>query len=524
MPNVRLRTIINQDNSTTFQVQFHEGGEWEDLTWDMISDKPFETLDDTVFIVDENGVLTITDVPTVCSWGDVSDKPFIFLDPDDFSVSASGVLSYTGSLDWSDIIGKPFSTLDNNDFEVTAGKLSVRHQTIPNQTWSQIQNKPFTSLDPTNFQVVGGVLYLNLNPEIPTWSNVQNKPFTYLDNDDFAVIGDTLKVKHQTIPDQTWSQIQNKPFESLDANDFSVDQDGKASVNFPTPDWDDVTSKPFETLNGSDFSVDQDGEVSVNFPTPTPDDWDDVTNKPFETLGSDFSVDADGEVSVNFPTPTPDDWDDITNKPFETLNSSDFAVDPDTGELSIIGGGGGNPAWGDVTSKPFETLGSEFYENNNQLRSRKLMYMDTEMDNAHKITTLDEMRTFLKTYVENSINYLAGYIAQPNTGYWGNVAASNELSNSRLLFHKVRMKVANTGDLSDYSDTYDIVLVVTAYQMLGYVYCFVNAYGLPNFDNAFNLININGCIKFYLQTMPSLLWKVSSTNLYQSECSDYFFS
>ena len=53
MPNVRLRTIINQDNSTTFQVQFHEGGEWEDLTWDMISDKPFETLDDTVFIVDE---------------------------------------------------------------------------------------------------------------------------------------------------------------------------------------------------------------------------------------------------------------------------------------------------------------------------------------------------------------------------------------------------------------------------------------------------------------------------------------
>ncbi len=523
MPNVRLRTIINQDNSTTFQVQFHEGGEWEDLTWDMISDKPFETLDDTVFIVDENGVLTITNVPTVCSWGDVSDKPFIFLDPDDFSVSASGVLSYTGSLDWADIIGKPFSTLDNNDFEVTAGKLSVRHQTIPNQTWSQIQNKPFTSLDPTNFQVVGGVLYLNLNPEIPTWSNVQNKPFTYLDSNDFAVIGDTLKVKHQTIPDPEWTDVQNKPFETLDANDFTVDAQGKASVNFPTPtpdDWDDVTNKPFESLNGTDFSVDQDGEVSVNFPTPTPDDWDDVTNKPFESLnGTDFSVDQDGEVSVNFPTSTPD-WDDVTGKPFESIGSG-LSVDQD-GVLSATGGGG-NPAWGDVTSKPFETLGSEFYVYSNQLRSRKIMYMDTEMDNAHKITTLNEMRTFLKTYIENSINYLAGYIAQPNAGYWGSVAASSDLSNSRLLFHKLKMKVANTGDLSSYSDTYDIVLVVTAYQTMGYVYCFVNAYGLPNFDNPVNLININGCEKLYYSSMDNL-WKQSSTNLYQSECSDYFFS
>lgn len=497
MPNVRLRTIINQDNSTTFQVQFHEGGEWEDLTWDMISDKPFETLDDTVFIVDENGVLTITDIPTVCSWGDVSDKPFIFLDPDDFSVSASGVLSYSGSMDWANIIGKPFSTLDNNDFDVVSGQLKVRHQTIPNQTWSQIQNKPFTSLDPTNFQVVGGVLYLNLNPEIPTWSNVQNKPFTYLDSNDFAVVGDTLKVKHQTIPDPEWTDVQNKPFESLDANDFTVDAQGKASVNFPTPvpdDWDDVTGKPFETLNGTDFSVDADGEVTVNFPAP--------------------------------PTPTPDDWDDITNKPFESLNSSDFSVDPDTGELSLAGGGGGgNPDWTDVLNKPFNLLGSEFYAYDNKLRSRKLMYMDTEMDNSHKITTLNEMRTYLKTYVENSVNFLSGMIAQPNTGYWGNIVASNELSNSRLLFHRVRMKVANTGDLSGYSDTYDIVLVVSAYNTMGYVYCFVNAYGLPNFDNPSNLININGCIGLYQDSM-TLQWKYTNSKscIYQSECSDYFFS
>ena len=499
MPNVRLRTIINQDNSTTFQVQFHEGGEWEDLTWDMISDKPFETLDSTVFLVDENGVLTITDIHSVTNWSDITEKPFIFLDPNDFTVSSSGVLSYTGSVDWSSVVGKPFNTLNNNDFEVQNGQLSVKHQTIPNQNWSQIQNKPFTSLDPTNFQVVGGVLYLNINPEIPYWSAIQNKPFTYIDSNDFAVVGDTLKVKHQTIPDQTWSQIQQKPFETLDANDFTVDGNGKVKVNFPqtptgNPDWDDVQNKPFNSLNAGDFTVDGNGEVSVNFPTP--------------------------------PTPTPDSWQDVTSKPFETLNSSDFSVDPDTGELSLAGGGGGgNPDWTDVQNKPFNLLGSEFYAYDNQLKSRKIMYMDTEMDNSHKITTLNEMRTYLKTYVENSVNFLSGMIAQPNAGYWGNVASSNDLYTSRLLFHRVRMKVANTGELSSYSDTYDIVLVVTAYQMMGYVYCFVNAYGLPNFDNPSNLININGCISLTQDGM-TLKWKYTNTKscIYQNECSKYFFS
>ena len=451
MPNVRLRTIINQDNSTTFQVQFNEGGEWSDLTWDMISDKPFETLDDTVFIVDENGVLTITDVPTVCSWGDVSDKPFIFLDPDDFTVSASGVLSYTGNLDWTDIIGKPFSTLDNNDFEVNAGKLSVKHQTIPNQTWSQIQNKPFTSLDPTNFQVVGGVLYLNLNPEIPSWSNVQNKPFTYIDNDDFAVIGDTLKVKHQTIPDQTWSQIQNKPFESLDANDFSVDQDGKASVNFPTPDWDDVTNKPFETL-GSDFSVDGDGEMSVNFPAQTDPDWDDVQNKPFETLGSDFSVDGNGEMSVNFPTPTPDDWDDVTNKPFETLGS-DFSVDPDTGELSLAGGGG-NPDWSDITSKPFNGLaasGTNLYVWDGNLIGRGVTYSQAEMANDNKITTQADLRNFALEYIKNSLlNKFATTTA--GAGYYGFIQDECKCINKTVLKYDISTPFVAGGSKDVYVD------------------------------------------------------------------------
>lgn len=524
MPNVRLRTIINQDNSTTFQVQFHEGGEWEDLTWDMISDKPFETLDDTVFIVDENGVLTITDVPTVCSWGDVSDKPFIFLDPDDFSVSASGVLSYTGSMDWANIIGKPFSTLDNNDFDVVSGQLKVRHQTIPNQTWSQIQNKPFTSLDPTNFQVVGGVLYLNLNPEIPSWSNVQNKPFTYLDSNDFAVIGDTLKVKHQTIPDPEWVDVQNKPFETLDANDFTVDAQGKASVNFPTPtpdDWDDVTGKPFETLNGTDFSVDADGEVSVNFPAPTADDWDDVSNKPFESLNSaDFSVDADGEASVNFPVPF---WSDVLNKPFELLSAQDFNVDPDTGILSINGGGGGgNPAWSDVTGKPFSSIGEDLYEYNGVLNSKKFMYMSSAMDDSHKITSLNEMRTFLKTYCENSVNYLMGIISQPNDGYWGNIFASNDYKRSKMLFHQLRMKVNNTGELSQYGASYDIILQVSAYSLYsGSVYCFINAYGLPDFDNPNHLININGSV--YVMYYGSN-YQAVSYNLYKSECENYFFS
>ena len=489
MPNVRLRTIINQDNSTTFQVQFHEGGEWEDLTWDMISDKPFETLDDTVFIVDENGVLTITDVPTVCSWGDVSDKPFIFLDPDDFSVSASGVLSYTGSLDWSSIVGKPFSTVDNSDFIITGGVLKLRPITVN----------------------VG-------------WDDVSSKPFTYLDSSDFEVTSDTLKVKHQTIPDPDWQDVLNKPFSSLDSDDFSVDADGEVSVNFPTPtpdDWDDVTNKPFETLNGTDFSVDADGEVSVNFPTPTPDDWDDITNKPFESLnGTDFSVDADGEVSVNFPTPTPDDWDDVTGKPFESIGSG-LSVDQD-GVLSATGGGGGNPSWNDVTSKPFSTLGEDLYEYNGVLNSKKFMYMSTAMSNSHKITSLNDMRTFLKTYCENSVNYLMGLIAQPNDGYWGNIFAANDYKRSKMLFHHITMKVDNTGDLSQYGDTYDIVLQVSAYSLSGgSIYCFINAYGLPDFDNPNHLININGYV-YVMYYGPN--YQAVSSNLFKSECEDYFFS
>lgn len=337
MPNVRLRTIINVDNSTTFQVQ-REDGEWVDLTWQMITDKPFETLDDTIFTVDENGVLSIISLSTP-DWQNIVNKPFITLDPSDFTVDNNGVLHYSGSMDWTSLTGKPFSSLDSDDFTVdNNGKLSVIHQNIPNQNWSQITGKPFTSLNNQQFQVIGGTLYLNVATN-PQWVNVQNKPFSTLDPNNFTVDNGMLKAIPQTIPDQNWSQIQQKPFESLDANDFTVDADGK---------------------------------MSVNFPTPTPDDWQDVSSKPFETLnGTDFSVDQDGELSVNFPTPTPDDWDSITSKPFETLNSSDFSVDPDTGELSLAGGGGGgNPEWSDVLNKPFTYLGNYVYQYDDKLNVR----------------------------------------------------------------------------------------------------------------------------------------------------------
>ena len=485
MSNVRLRTIINQDNSTTFQVQFHEGGEWEDLTWDMISQKPFETLDDTVFLVDENGVLTITDIHTVSNWSDVLDKPFIFLDPDDFSVSESGVLSYTGSLDWSSIVGKPFNTLNNNDFEIQNGQLSVKHQIIPNQNWSQIQSKPFTSLDPSSFQVVGGVLYLNLNPEIPYWAAIQQKPFTYLDNNDFAVIGDTLKVKHQTIPDQNWSQIQQKPFETLDSNDFSTDAQGKMSVNFPTPDWDDLTGRPFETLNSSDFSVDADNELSVNFPTPTPDDWQDVTGKPFESIGSGLSVDQDGVLSAT--------------------------------------GGGGNPDWLNVQNKPFSTLGGDFYAYNGALRSSKMFYMSNSMDNDHKITSLNDLRSFVLNYVLNSMNYCDGKIAQPANGYWGQIFTTGEKKESKLLFHKVAMKLDNTGELSSYSDRYDIIIIASGFQIFGGLDCFINVYGLPNFDDPNTLINLNGYVNAYLSG-NTWVSDGSMVHMYQNDSSRYYFS
>ena len=257
MANVKLRTIINEDNSTTFQVQF-EDGKWVDLTWDMISNKPFETLDNTVFIVDENGVLTITDKPI--NWADIGNKPFITLNPADFEVSASGVLSYKGSIDWADILGKPFNSLNDNDFEVQNGQLSVKHQTIPNQNWSQIQQKPFNSLDPTTFQVVGGVLYLNTNPGITYWNDIQNKPFSFIDNNTLEVVNDTLKAKAPTIPNQTWSQIEQKPFSTLNPTDFSVNEGGEVSVNFPaapTPvvNWADVQNKPFSFLDSNLFNV-----------------------------------------------------------------------------------------------------------------------------------------------------------------------------------------------------------------------------------------------------------------------------
>ena len=452
MPNVRLRTIINQDNSTTFQVQFSQDGEWTDLTWDMISDKPFETLDDTVFIVDENGVLTITNIPTVCSWGDITDKPFIFLDPDDFSVDASGKLSYTGSLDWTDITGKPFSTLDANDFQVSNGKLSVIHQTIPNQTWSQIQNKPFTSLDPTNFQVVGGVLYLNLNPEIPTWSNVQNKPFTYLNGDDFAVVGDTLKVKHQTIPDPDWDDVQDKPFENLDANDFSVDGDGKLSVNFPTipdPDWDDVQSKPFETLNGTDFSVDADGEVSVNFPTPSPDDWDDITNKPFESLGSGLSVDQDGVLSAS----------------------------------------GGASTWGDITGKPFSYLGAglHVYDDYLNILDSTINYVS---NTGYEVTTTAALRTFIQDFCRNSLAYKLG-VATPDPGWYCQltdeainiVGIRLKLSISQYPI-SVRVPIAIICRFTNYNENYD------EFDM------WIDVSGLPDYTDHEKTLHMSGLLYF----------------------------
>ena len=254
MANVKLRTIINEDNSTTFQVQF-EDGKWVDLTWDMISNKPFETLDNTVFIVDENGVLTITDKPI--NWADIGDKPFITLNPADFEVSPSGVLSYKGSIDWADILGKPFNSLNDNDFEVQNGQLSVKHQTIPNQNWSQIQQKPFNSLDTNTFQVVGGVLYLNTNPGITYWNDIQNKPFSFIDNNTLEVVDDTLKAKAPTIPNQTWSQIEQKPFETIGSG-LSVDpntKELKADGGSATVNWDDIQNKPFSFLDSNLFMV-----------------------------------------------------------------------------------------------------------------------------------------------------------------------------------------------------------------------------------------------------------------------------
>lgn len=385
MPNVRLRTIINVDNSTTFQVQ-REDGEWVDLTWEMITDKPFSTLDDTIFTVDENGVLSIISLSTP-DWQNIVNKPFITLDPSDFTVDNNGVLKYSGSMDWASLTGKPFSSLDNNDFIVNNGKLSVIHQNIPNQGWSQITGKPFTSLNDQQFQVIGGTLYLNVATN-PQWSNVQNKPFSSINPNNFTVENGMLNVIPPTIPDPEWNDVQNKPLSSLNSDDFTVDENGEASVNFPTP--------------------------------------------------------------------TPDSWQDVTSKPFETLNETDFSVDPDTGELSLAGGG--SVDWSSIQNKPFNYIGTGLYVYDGKLMNRYFTYIRKSMPAKH-IAYLTTLKMFIQNMLRSALANRLGVTASIVTDYYPLLLEG--ASNYMYLY----LRIDNTQtDLTQFSDGYEVMVEAECYR------------------------------------------------------------
>ena len=121
------------------------------------------------------------------------------------------------------------------------------------------------------------------------------------------------------------------------------------------------------------------------------------------------------------------------------------------------------------------------------------------------------------------MNYCDGKIAQPANGYWGQIFTTGEKKESKLLFHKVAMKLDNTGELSSYSDRYDIIIIASGFQIFGGLDCFINVYGLPNFDDPNTLINLNGYVNAYLSG-NTWVSDGSMVHMYQNDSSRYYFS
>lgn len=480
MIQVRLRTVINQDGSTIFQVE-REDGTWVELTWDMISDKPFESLDDTVFVVDEDGVLSIIGGGGSVSWSQVTSKPFTYLSNDDFTV-VNGVLTYTGTTLWSAIGGKPFSNVSSDDFKIESDTLKLKNPPT-NPTWSSVSGKPFSDLDGSTFTVSGGTLFLNTNLSSPLWTAIQSKPFTYLDSNDFEVTGDTLKAKPKY---PSWSQVTSKPFNDYDHAEFSVTN---GILGLLSMAWSKITGKPFTYLDSDDFSVSSNGTLSVNHQTIPDPEWDDVQNKPLESLGSDFSVDSDGVASVNFPTI---DWDELTGRPFETLNSSDFSVDAD-GELSVIHQTIPDPDWSDVQSKPFNSIGGILYTYDGTLLAGTMMFQNTDMSSGHKITTPTELRNYLQTFIINSLKKRFE-LDNPDGGWWG------FLQDLKINHARIKILVDNTQTgLETFSDSYRISIkqtITRLWQNPTYddYMIFVECYGLPLYSDSSKKTQICGTV------------------------------
>ena len=219
---IKLKTIINEDGSTTFLV-LRPNGEYTFLTWSDISNKPFDYINDLQFIV-VDGVLNIRDTTLSKSWNEVTDKPFITLSPTDFEV-VNNELRYKGIPSWNEVTDKPFNSVNSDDFDTSGGVLKL----VPKQSepvgWLDVQSKPFESVSNSDFNVVGNELQIKKEGLSIDWSQIASKPFNQ--------VGDGLKVEDNTLKanvdiTNTWSQVKDKPFSSIGSG-LSVDGSGVLS-------------------------------------------------------------------------------------------------------------------------------------------------------------------------------------------------------------------------------------------------------------------------------------------------------
>lgn len=220
---VQLKTIINDDGTTTFLV-LRPDGEYTVLTWSDISNKPFKYIDDLQFIV-VDGVLKIRDTTLSKSWDEVTDKPFITLSPTDFEV-VNNELRYKGIPSWNELTDKPFNSVNSDDFDTSGGVLKlVPKQPLP-VGWIDVENKPFERVSISDFNVVGKELQIKKEGLSIDWSQIASKPFNQ--------VGDGLKVENNTLKSNvditnTWSQVKDKPFSSIGTG-LSVDSSGVLSA------------------------------------------------------------------------------------------------------------------------------------------------------------------------------------------------------------------------------------------------------------------------------------------------------
>ena len=252
---VQLKTIINEDGTTTFLV-LRPDGEYTVLTWSDISNKPFNSINDLQFIV-VDGVLKIRDTTLSKSWNEVTDKPFITLSPTDFEV-VNNELRYKGIPQWNEISDKPFNSVNSDDFDTSGGVLKL----VPKQTesvgWIDVQSKPFESVSNSDFNVVGNELQIKKESLSIDWSQIASKPFNQV-GDGLKVEDNTLKAIPPAAPD--WNTLQNKPFNQVGDGLKVEDNTLKANVDI-TNTWSQVTDKPFSSI-GSGLSVDGSGVLSA---------------------------------------------------------------------------------------------------------------------------------------------------------------------------------------------------------------------------------------------------------------------